>query len=237
MAKKKRVSKKPILSTGGFSSFRFSRHVNVGSADAVDDRKFLQDCFFDNGELDVLRDTSNNAAIIVGRTGSGKTALIEKILAEEERSVKIHPDQLALAYLSDNQLFRFFTEIGIKLDPFFNYLWKHIFITELVQLYKRDVDRTARLGFLSELIGKFKKRKYSKEAIKYLEDYGDKFWLSTEKRVKEEVKKYEQQMSQGMDASLKASIFSSEVNGGLKAGSNLNVSEEQKIELIRRYRK
>lgn len=231
---KKKPNNKPMPSA--LSTFKFTRHSNVGFADAAEDSKFLQESFIDNGELAVLEDVTNPISIIVGRTGSGKTALIEKILENQERSVKIYPDQLALVYLSDNLLFKFFNEIGVKLDPFFNFLWKHIFITELIQLYKKGSDKTSKLNFITELITRGKQGRLSKDITDYLETYGENFWLSTEKRVKEEVKKYEKQIAQGMDANLKANIFAAEATAKVQSERNLNVSEEQKIELIDRGR-
>ena len=56
--------------------YKIKKHANIGAADAEADKKFLKDCFFDNGDLNLLLDIENPKSLIIGRTGSGKSALI-----------------------------------------------------------------------------------------------------------------------------------------------------------------
>jgi len=58
-------------------AFIFKKLDSVGAAAAEEDKRFLKACFVDTGDLDVLRDCADPRRIVLGRTGSGKTALLE----------------------------------------------------------------------------------------------------------------------------------------------------------------
>ena len=60
--------------------FKFRKHATIGSASAEDDRAFLSDCFIDTGDLKTISDCDNAKRIILGRTGCGKSALLNKLL-------------------------------------------------------------------------------------------------------------------------------------------------------------
>jgi Flp pilus assembly CpaF family ATPase len=70
----------------------------VGAADALEDERFLKGCFVDTGELEILRDTHRPECIVLGRTGSGKTALLARLCETEENVVQIAPESLARSY-------------------------------------------------------------------------------------------------------------------------------------------
>ena len=59
--------------------FVFSRHDDIGAAGAEDDSQFLSECFVDTGDVAVLLDHGDPKSVIVGRTGTGKTALLKYV--------------------------------------------------------------------------------------------------------------------------------------------------------------
>src|ERR1700688_2500028 len=97
--------------------FRFRRQDTIGAADAQED-SFLDSCFVDTGDLEVLRDCQDPRRIVVGRTGSGKTALLLRLASTEERTIDIKPESLALSYISNSTILRFVSDMGVKLDIF-----------------------------------------------------------------------------------------------------------------------
>ncbi len=54
----------------------FRQDWNIGKAAAEADTDLLRQCFVDNGLAAQLEDTNNNASIILGRVGAGKSALL-----------------------------------------------------------------------------------------------------------------------------------------------------------------
>src|ERR1035438_7743741 len=74
------------------SQFTFRKNDTVGAEGAELDHLYLADCFYDHGDLDIIRDCSNPSCIIVGRTGSGKTALMMKLQEYEENIISLEPE-------------------------------------------------------------------------------------------------------------------------------------------------
>ncbi|WP_435018216.1 hypothetical protein TA3x_000165 [Tundrisphaera sp. TA3] len=114
-------------------SFKFRKSSNVGAAAAEDDRHFLETCYIDTGDLNVLTEPTNPQRIIVGRTGSGKTALLGKLRETQPNVIEISPFNLAVEFISNSPLFVMVAEAGVNLDPFFKLLWRHIFTVELIK--------------------------------------------------------------------------------------------------------
>lgn len=94
--------------------FRLRRHASVGAAAAEEDAHFLQHCFVDTGDLEILRDCENPKRIVVGRTGSGKTALLKRLQETEEHVIEVSPVSLSLEHISNSQVLQFFTEVGVN---------------------------------------------------------------------------------------------------------------------------
>ena len=113
--------------------FRFRRLDNIGAAAAEEDIDFLKNCFVDTGVMSVLSDCRDPRSIAIGRTGSGKTALLSRLSETEERVIEILPESLSLSYISNSTVLNFFDRLGVKLDIFFKLLWRHVFAVELIK--------------------------------------------------------------------------------------------------------
>ena len=101
------------------AKFRFKQVDRIGAADALEDQEFLSQCFLDTGLLGVLRNVDDPRRIVLGRTGSGKTALILELERKEPRCIRIEPESLALPYVSNSTVLDFVSRLGVKLDVFF----------------------------------------------------------------------------------------------------------------------
>jgi hypothetical protein len=77
------------------SQFRFRENDNVGAEGAELDAGYLQDCYYDRGDLLAIRDCTNPSCIVLGRTGSGKTALLFKFKEDEEHVFDLKPESLS----------------------------------------------------------------------------------------------------------------------------------------------
>jgi len=166
--------------------FRFNKHDLIGAPDAETD-KVLTNVFIDTGAYEVLIDIDNPKCIINGRTGSGKSALIKKIVSEQTNVVRISPESLALKYLVNSTILEYFRSIGIRLNFFYKVLWKHIFIVELLKLYLGETNDKKQSLFQSlwSKINTGGKTDVAKQAaLEYFDKWSDEFWLKTEHRVK-----------------------------------------------------
>ena len=85
------------------SEFKFRKADTVGAASAEDDAAFLETCFVETGDYQILKNPEDMRQIVLGRTGSGKSALLQRLEQDEDRAISIEPDDLALAYISNSQ--------------------------------------------------------------------------------------------------------------------------------------
>ncbi|AQT61838.1 P-loop ATPase, Sll1717 family [Cellvibrio sp. PSBB023] len=206
------------------SDFVFRKHMNIGEADAENDKGFLSDCFVDNGDLEVLEDTAAAPAIVLGRTGAGKSALLDELEEKCERVIRIEPESLALKHISNSSVLKFFEEVGVNLDIFYNVLWQHTFAVELIKNKYQIDSQAAKSSFLSTITNIISGDRKKQEALDYLEKWETKFWITTEERIKEFTNKIEKDLS--------FSIASKMPGTEIKAGGALKLSDEQKTEII-----
>ncbi len=204
--------------------FVFRKHMSIGEVDAENDSLFLHDCFFDTGDYDVLEDTYSSQCIVLGRTGSGKSALLEKLESSNERVIRIEPDELALKHISNSNILTFFEDLGVNLDIFYSLLWQHTFAVELIK-HKYNIDTpSAKVNFFESISRLISGDRRKQQALKYIEDWGDKFWLDTETRIREFTEKLENSLASSINAGL------SEIKFNLSGKQQL--SEEQISEVV-----
>lgn len=166
--------------------FRFTKHQDLGSPDAETDRN-LDRVFLDTGAYDILHDIDSSKCIIVGRTGSGKSALIKIFKENETKIIQIAPEAMSLKYLTNSTILEYFRTLNVKLDFFYKVLWKHVFIVEMLKLYLGDTEQKKQ-SLIQNLWSKIStggKSDNTKEAaLKYFDKWSDEFWLKTEHRIK-----------------------------------------------------
>ena len=211
-------------------TFMFRKHANIGSADAIEDKKFLSESFVDNGELEILGKCDHPQCIILGRTGSGKTALIEKLSDTKEKVIKIAPEGLALTYISNSDVLGFFMAAGVNMDLFYRLLWRHVFAVEIIREHYHIVNEQSRDSFLAKIKDRIFGNKSRQDAIQYLLKWGESFWKESEYRVKEITTKLEEELGVAIAGDIKSAV------GGIKlsAESAKKLSEEEKAEIVHR---
>lgn len=166
--------------------------------DAESDERFLRDCFFDTGDLGALLDCDDPKRIVVGRVGAGKSALLGRLLASQSNAIEIRAEALSLSYVANSDIIQFFESAGVKLDLFYQLLWRHVFVVEL--LCKRyRISRDDPWSFLDQFRDLFSRDPAKKRAVEYLRQWNDQFWQDTETRVKEFTSKLEKKLSAAID--------------------------------------
>lgn len=199
---------------------------HIGQPDAEADAEYLFDCFIDTEGYERAVDTNDAGSILLGRTGSGKSAIIRKIFEQQENSIELSPEVLSLSYIANSQTIAFFEAAGVHLDAFYVLLWKHILTVELLRKKYHINNEHDQESFLSMLMSGFKKNKSKERALDYLRQWGEQFWIDTDYRVKEFTTTLEGKLEAG------AGVEVALMRAGASAATRL--SEEQKVEIINR---
>ena len=203
--------------------FRFRRHERLGAEGAEEDEDLLFECFIDTGELALLENTEDPRRIVVGRTGTGKTALLQLVALRQEHVKFLEPDSLALQYLSRYPLLRNLEELGVKLDIFYRLLWRHIFAVELIQLRYNVRTEEDQKHFFDRIASLLRGDKRKQAAIDYLVKWGKHFWEDTEIRIQEVTETLEKEITASLGAK------SAVLTGGIEKTKRLTKEERQEI--------
>jgi hypothetical protein len=180
----------------------------------------------------MLLDERDPKCILIGRTGSGKTALIKYIVRKEECVKQIDPEAMALRHLSNSTIVSYFTKLGVNMALFYKVLWRHVFIVELIKLrYDGDMKK-------SRSILDWKREKKIKEnqkrAIDYLEKWEDKFWEDTEYRIRELERSLESRFKAEFGGNV--DLFNMLSISG-KTGTDTEETERVKYEVVKKAQK
>lgn len=232
--------------------FRFRKHDSIGANAAEDDGNFLDDCFVDTGDLTHLLDPASPYMIVRGRTGSGKTAILSRLLSSSDHAISIEPEALSLNYIGNSILIRCFSDAGVNLEPFYKLLWRHVFAVEIFQHAFDLTDESSQTTWLERLAQRFEStstRKHKQKiaerrqkALDYLQTYGPKFFQDTEERTKEVVTRFEGQLKERANAKVSAStkakltgVLSTEVAGATEIGVDVAnaLTEEERTTLAK----
>jgi hypothetical protein len=206
--------------------FRFKKHANIGAPAAEDDGHFLKTCFVDTGDLSVIRDTDNHKAIIVGRVGSGKSALLHKLKSFEEHVIELSLFNVSLEHISNSPILKFFLEAGVHLDLFYKAMWRHVFTVELIKERHQIHNEQDQKSVFSKLWNMMPPHSRKKKQIEYLKSNAGPFWKDTDERIKEATHKTENELKASIGGLLK----------GLKidVGSTKTMTDEQILEIRHR---
>lgn len=205
--------------------FVFIPHDDIGTSAAEDDSLFLTECFVDTGNIQILLDCKNPKRIIVGRTGAGKSALLQTIGNRSEKVIQLSPHDLSLNYIANNDVISFFEVAGVNLDVFYGLLWRHILVVELLKRKFNITNEESQKNYTRHIRNLlYKKDRIKEQAVEYLENWGNKFWLTTDERMKELTSRIEENLS--------ASVAGKFAGVSLSVDGAKKLTTEQKIEVI-----
>jgi hypothetical protein len=165
--------------------------MKVGHTSAEDDHVFLENCFIPTASVMAAKSMHDPRSIILGRTGSGKSALLWEIENTQQNVIRIDPEALSLSYISNSDIIPFFEKLDIKLDVFYQLLWRHVLVVEVIKAKKQLYDEAASRTWIAALVERFRTNPKKKQALEYLFEFGDSFWADTESRVREVVQNIE----------------------------------------------
>lgn len=152
-------------------AFTFKKSTSIGNLEAETDF-FLENCFIETDAykslLEFERGSEFFKRIIVGRTGSGKTALIKHLSTEStlHKNESIEAEKTIFEYIRNNIFITKLIQDNIDLRIFFKALWVHVILIKIIEI---DIGKTT---FLDNLFH----RNDKKELREYIESYNDKFF-------------------------------------------------------------
>lgn len=198
--------------------FRFTKLDTVGTADAESDLQLIN-CFVDNGYVRIIQDCHDVRNIILGRTGSGKSALLKFIVEKSDHTIQINPQNLSLEFLTSSTILSSLSDLGVRFDLFFKMLWRHVLCVEIIK-YCHDIKDQKNTDIWISSFLKRNDRRNNREAIKYLKEYGDKFWEESDIRIR--------QITENLELDVKTEVGCK--IAAIKSGAKL--SEEETAEIV-----
>lgn len=153
-------------------NFTFKRTMRLGTGTAENDGDFLTECFVKTPEFQTLLDYSDRKMILLGRTGSGKTALLKEMKRHAEVYVEVKPDVFAMQYISNIPFISNLVECGINLEIFYKFLWLHEILSKTIKEYFEYSRQT----FSERFVRYFKHRGRVEQMNKYFQEYGNIFF-------------------------------------------------------------
>lgn len=170
-----------------------SRVVRLGSAktigsEAAEQDPLLTSCFIRTSAYETIANRDDPKCVIVARAGMGKTAIVRHLRETHDHVLRINPQSLAFHILSRSEMLRSLREAGIHLDAFYESLWRHVFVIELLKHYSNgDLGNKNRIQDLFQrLMRKDRKRATQlKAAAEYLEGLSVNFFNEISDRIVE----------------------------------------------------
>lgn len=193
--------------------FKFRDNIKIGFMAAEEDESFLNDCFVNTTAFSEITNNEHRKAIILGRTGIGKSAILLRLKETSDNVIEIEPAALALNYISNSDILTVFSGLGVNLDIFYQLLWRHIFSVELLKHHFELRQESDFLRFKDWISLNLGLDSAKKAGLNYLQKWGTAFWAETEERVKEITQKLEREISAEIgiaDATIKGIANSTE---------------------------
>lgn len=197
--------------------------LRLGELDAEADTDLLGACFVDNGQLSDLLNLNSPQSVVLGRTGSGKSAMLFQIQAQSEKSALLDPNDISISFLEHSNIIQFFNELGVRLDLFYRILWRHILVVELLKLRYELRNENESRSFLQRITEWVQLDPVRKRAFEYFSEWGDRFWLETDEQLVELTNKFTEDLKAGLETEF------SGVDISLQGAKNL--SEESRVEV------
>jgi hypothetical protein len=213
---------------------KIPRGFDLGGFVAENDNLLLS-AYVDTGDYEKVESPADHRRFIVGRTGCGKSALFKRLEERKPKRVRrISPQDLSLAYLSNLDIVRRLTEMGVRLDQFFLGLWQHVIVVELLRHRYGLTSPSIQQRILDQLRVKFAKDPARQRAIEYLNEFGDKFWCEADERVRQIAEKFERAIHAAGD--IRAEV-SPQFGASASSGVDTRVEREVHREETAKYQK
>lgn len=214
-----------VVSMKQNEEFTFRKQDTIGSNDAEDDRRFLKNCFIDTGDYATIIDFEDSKCIILGRTGTGKTALLTMLRenkSDKQTVITMDPEALAMQHISNSPIIRQIFDLGIDMNTFFKLLWRHEICVEIFSHHFKISTESAHDDLMEQLRNKFRKNNTKHlRALDYLQEWKNTFWRQDSGHIIEMVNRTETELGGALGA----------MGVGLKAKKTLSSEQKKAMQI------
>ena len=218
--------------------FVFNRHDTIGANAAEEDTDYLSECFVDMEELPIIKDDRDHRFLIVGRTGSGKTALFMQLAEDCDNCHPIDANARGFCFTEKISILEELSEEGINLSPYLKLLWTHVLVLEII---RETIPVEHKDTVIDRLKSIFTRKGKVKEetALRYLEEHQGHFWMETTERLRLITEKFTQELENvtKVESETKAklgSLLSASVGGSYEDGKTASYTHQTIREIKRR---
>lgn len=217
------MAKKPRLKSG----------FTLGGEQAEADH-LLDDAFYESSDYEVIAAKDDGRCFIVGRTGSGKSAALQRLEdSRPDHVIRINPEDLSLPYITDLHVIRYLDQLEVNLDLFWIALWKHVLLVEVIRRRYQVNSAAAKQNFLASLREKLSRDSGKEAALAYLDEFEGRFWCEADERVREITDRFASKIEEAG----KVGGGGKYLQGELIDGSTLERSTESRIEQVDRFQR
>lgn len=208
------------------SKLKLKPGLTIGTAGAETDEAFLYDSFLQTGYFDAALDARDPRFLVVGRTGSGKTALLNMVERTSSHVVRIDPVELHFQHIANSNIVGFISSLGVRIEPFFEMLWRYTFVVELLRTRFGIQDAVGAKSLFERLGVKTKRVR----ALNLLRNLSPEFWKSIDIRVTEANRTLERSVKGALGGKIADVDISAE--GAAKLTDQKKVEYKQRVEQI-----
>ncbi len=204
----------------------FRSNFSFGGVMAESD-PLLPAAYWDNGDYEAIASPADPRCFVIGRTGSGKSAVFQHL--EEQHAghvIRILPEDLALPYIVNLDVMRQLRALDVHVDPFLIALWKHVILVEVLRFryqIKSLEEKQNVLTTLRQLVGRDPRRL---KAVDYLNEFGDRFWSETDERVKQVAESFERKINAAADVHANTPIVGGKGSTSIEQQSKKEVRQD-----------
>ncbi len=175
------------------------KHKEFFQVTSAEREENLDTYYVDNDYYQSAISPDSKKSFFVGRTGVGKTAILERVrrsTTHKRNIISIDPEDFAFKIMKRSLVLDKLTDLEINLDLFYKTMWKYIFITEILKVIYGKKEK----NWFQEQILKWNSDPVAVRAYKFLQKNNElDSGLSFNEKVEKIINRLEQSVKAKVD--------------------------------------